>query len=349
MVLLPYTDKTNEFESALRLAVASLRGPPPVYVAAQPNTATTGSFSERASDISRRLVEVYDKLATLTELAKSTNMSFDPAEDIERLSSTITMDVETLRNAVTRLQKEGERSQSSKQEAGHSDVIVKTLNSRLLDIRSSFVQVLEKRKANLKKSLQVRQELFGNTRKAKKSRGGGSESRSLLEHDMNAALGAPAGSSSLGGAGDLSLTPYGGGGSRRRTNNPLYAAAADDNDDAGGLAAGDGLSGMEMGRSSMLMVTDDSLLDQRAVALDHIQKTIEELGQIFENINVMVAQQGEAIERISDNVEDVSANVDSAQDQLTKFYANLKQGRWLYAKIFMIMLVFIVVWLTFFA
>jgi hypothetical protein len=274
-------------------------------------------------------------------------MSFDPAEDIERLSSSITMDVETLRNAVARLQKEGERRQTSEQQAKHSGVIVKTLNSRLLDIRSSFVQVLEKRKANLKKSLQVRQELFGNTRKPKKNRGG-AESRSLLEHDMNAMLGGPAGSS-VGGGGELSLTPFGGGGSRRRTNNPLYAAAADDNDDAGGPAGGDGLLGMEMGRSSMLMVTDDSLLDQRAVALDHIQKTIEELGQIFENINVMVAQQGEAIERISDNVEDVSANVDSAQDQLTKFYANLKQGRWLYAKIFMILLAFIVVWLTFFA
>jgi hypothetical protein len=67
MVLVPYKDKTDAFQSALSLAIAARSGPPPVYIAAQPDAGVTGSFSERASDVSRRLVEVYDKLATLTE------------------------------------------------------------------------------------------------------------------------------------------------------------------------------------------------------------------------------------------------------------------------------------------
>lgn len=63
----------------------------------------------------------------------------------------------------------------------------------------------------------------------------------------------------------------------------------------------------------------------------------------------MVAEQGETIQRIDMNIEEVSSNVESAQNQLLRYWQSVSSNRWLMIKIFSILIVFILVFSIFFA
>lgn len=57
----------------------------------------------------------------------------------------------------------------------------------------------------------------------------------------------------------------------------------------------------------------DSYIQQRGTAIESIEGTIAELGQIFSQLATMVAQQGEQVTRIDADVEEISTNVSGAQ------------------------------------
>lgn len=50
----------------------------------------------------------------------------------------------------------------------------------------------------------------------------------------------------------------------------------------------------------------DQYLGQRATAIESIESTIQELGQIFTQLATMVAQQGETVQRIDADTSDIS-------------------------------------------
>lgn len=79
---------------------------------------------------------------------------------------------------------------------------------------------------------------------------------------------------------------------------------------------------------------DQAYVQQRSSAIESIESTISELGQIFSQLAHMVAEQRETVQRIDDDVHDVADNVSGAQRELLKYYASVSSNRWLMLKIF---------------
>lgn len=75
-------------------------------------------------------------------------------------------------------------------------------------------------------------------------------------------------------------------------------------------------------------------MQQRSTAIESIESTISELGQIFGQLAHMVAEQRDTVQRIDSDVYDVADNVSGAQRELLKYYASVSSNRWLMLKIF---------------
>ena len=58
---------------------------------------------------------------------------------------------------------------------------------------------------------------------------------------------------------------------------------------------------------------DDQYLSSRSTAIETIESTVAELGQIFSQLAHMVAVQGEQVTRIDADTEDIATNVTGAQ------------------------------------
>lgn len=90
-------------------------------------------------------------------------------------------------------------------------------------------------------------------------------------------------------------------------------------------------------------------MESRHTAIESIESTIGELGQIFQQLAHMVAEQGDTLQRIDVNTEEALVNVDKAQDQLLRYWNSVSSNRWLMVKIFSILVVFIFLFSIFFA
>lgn len=53
------------------------------------------------------------------------------------------------------------------------------------------------------------------------------------------------------------------------------------------------------------MIIQDTYVAERAEAMQNVESTIAELGTIFQQLAEMIQQQGEKVERIDQNVEEV--------------------------------------------
>ena len=90
---------------------------------------------------------------------------------------------------------------------------------------------------------------------------------------------------------------------------------------------------LEEGQSS------NSYINQRGEAIEGIERTIAELGGIFGQLAQMVSEQGEQIQRIDANTEDVVDNVEGAQRELMKYWGRVQGNRWLVAKMFGVLMI----------
>ena len=117
-------------------------------------------------------------------------------------------------------------------------------------------------------------------------------------------------------------------------------AALEDNN---GKAKGGEFLALDMGQApqgdqymqmQMMEGGSDTYMQQRSTAIESIESTISELGQIFGQLAHMVAEQRDTVQRIDSDVYDVADNVSGAQRELLKYYASVSSNRWLMLKIF---------------
>jgi uncharacterized coiled-coil protein SlyX len=85
----------------------------------------------------------------------------------------------------------------------------------------------------------------------------------------------------------------------------------------------------------------DNYIQSRSTAIESIESTIAELGQIFNQLAHMVAEQRETVQRIDADTADIAANVGGAQRELLKYYASISSNRWLMLKVFGVLIVFV--------
>jgi len=73
----------------------------------------------------------------------------------------------------------------------------------------------------------------------------------------------------------------------------------------------------------MMEEGNNTYIQQRGQAIETIEQTINELGSIFGQLATMVSEQGNMIERIDANTEDVVDNVQGAQRELMKYWSRV--------------------------
>uniref|UniRef100_A0A7S4VKK9 t-SNARE coiled-coil homology domain-containing protein n=2 Tax=Ditylum brightwellii TaxID=49249 RepID=A0A7S4VKK9_9STRA len=106
----------------------------------------------------------------------------------------------------------------------------------------------------------------------------------------------------------------------------------------------------ESGQSQTLqLIPDQNYLRERADAMSTVETNIVELGTIFNKLAVMVGEHREMVERLEDNVDDANQNISLTFNTLTDTLNNLQSNRQLAMKLFGIVALFIVLFITFFA
>ena len=108
----------------------------------------------------------------------------------------------------------------------------------------------------------------------------------------------------------------------------------------------------------------DQYLQDRSKAMEQVESTIVELGDMFvqlagmvkgnSNFNQITASslflaQEETIMRIDSNVEESEMNIESAHTELLKYFRSVTSNRWLMVKVFATMIIFFIVFVVFFA
>jgi len=147
---------------------------------------------------------------------------------------------------------------------------------------------------------------------------------------------------------------YGSGGGPERRNvggggaknaDELLVISVDDDDDNGKGKSGSYPYAQQ--QQQLYEPYSQSYLDSRSSAIDSIESTIAELGQIYQNFTHILAGQRETVQRIDDNIMDVEMNVTGAQDYLMKYYKSISSNRWLIIKILFVVLIFFFIFVVF--
>lgn len=106
----------------------------------------------------------------------------------------------------------------------------------------------------------------------------------------------------------------------------------------------------ESGQQEMMqLIPDQSYLQERADAMTQVETNIVELGTIFNKLAVMVSEHRELVQRVEDNVDDANDTINLSLAQLTDTLDNLRTNRALAMKVFAVVVVFIILFITFFA
>ena len=344
-------DRTKEFAAAAERAAKSLgasvaggEGVAPSLGAqagidASSSAGTTSEFARMSARVGRGIHSTSQKLERLAQLAKSAGTFDDPSRDIAELSAVIKQDITALNSALAELQTHASHTQETKQGQDHSVTVVDTLKSRLMGATKSFKEVLTQRQEVVKEQNERRARYGGAGvgvnrpnafRRADFGKGSGAFPRATHQADgmgpgdassAVARFQPPGSRGSLQGGGSLP-THHGGG---------------------GGFATGDQTQGQ------LLAQGQDQYLSARSEALQNVERTITELGGIFQQLATMVSEQGELAVRIDENVNESVANVDNAQTQLLKYMNSISSNRWLIMKIFGVLISFLVFFVVFVA
>ncbi|PWN26998.1 t-SNARE [Jaminaea rosea] len=336
---------------------------------------TKGEFAIKAAAIGKDITDTTAKLARLAQLAKKKSLFDDRPVEISELTYIIKHDLAAINRQLADLQAQSKGAQQQQQKKGrleeHRSNVVTLLQSNLASATTAFQDVLEVRTQNMKMA-RDRTEQFayggqgGGPSGGMQQQGDNSVLRSrqppssqiLHRPDsplynptrQRGAAAAAAGRSQPASAGaDDGYDPKAKGGQVATRAGGYQALPPDDRSGgAGGGGGGDDFLALDMGggRSDQFMQMqlmengENQYMQQRSTAIESIESTISELGQIFSQLAHMVAEQRETVQRIDDNIMDVADNVSGAQRELLKYYNSVASNRWLMLKIFGVLIVF---------
>ncbi|ETI27598.1 hypothetical protein G647_00047 [Cladophialophora carrionii CBS 160.54] len=335
MVSTTIQDRTNEFRAILAQAQkrqSAAKGGPQrqsllkTVEKQEAHGAVTGptrgarsEFARNAAQIGRGITATMGKLERLAQLARRKAVFDDRPVEIAELTHVIKQDLAGLNSQISALQQltqsqhpTASQPRSADQEGQHNKNVVMMLQSKVTDVAVNFKDVLEVRTKNIQAS------------------------RSRTENFV----------SSVSARSQPHLDDS-------RSQSPLYQSAASRQRTP--QASTSDLLTIEPSNTSTLMKnapqSDHQLLlmeeaqpantyiQERGQAIEAIERTINELGSIFGQLASMVSEQGEMLQRIDANTEDVVDNVQGAQRELLKYWNRVQGNRWLVAKMFGVLMV----------
>ncbi|KAL6060140.1 Syntaxin-5 [Balamuthia mandrillaris] len=338
-----FKDRTLEFVQVVETLGRKRQGPGPgtavtshvrLPLLNKPSSAEAVSsvpksqFTMVAGQIGRQIHETSNKLSKLTKLARNTSLFDDKSVEIQQLTCVIKQDITTLNQQIDALQnfvRSQKTLRKNKQTENHTTNIVSSLKSKLASTTKQFQSVLETRTKNLKVQQEKRQQFEGFNK-------GGSSLFAL----------SPTRPHSVGG--------------ESFQHRPLLFGGADESsreegreDVAISIPTGGAIVPHQQQQQQSLLASQDSYLASRAEAVESIEQTIVELQGIFVQLANIVAEQGEMMQRIDANIDHTLVNVNSAQDELLKYLRSISGNRALIVKMFLVLVVFIILFVAFFA
>jgi syntaxin 5 len=262
-------------------------------------------------------------------VARRKTLFDDRPVEIAELTYVIKQDISALNQQISSLQTLT-RSQHSKptsrpapgdQEGEHNKNVVVLLQGKLADVTVNFKDVLEVRTKNIQAS-RSRTENFVSSVSA-------NSHHSSLDPGQSA--------SPLYATPQKSPSPMPG-----YTNNTNDLVLNLDPPSSSTLTRRGGAGGPASDQQLLMMEEaqpQNAYIQGRGQAIEAIERTINELGSIFGQLATMVSEQGEMIQRIDANTEDVVDNVEGAQRELMKYWSRVQGNRWLVAKMFGVLMV----------
>lgn len=324
------------------------------------------TFHQTASGISKDIAATSHMLQELTQLVKSSNSLFvDDSNKVNTLVVRIKQNIENLNgrldqaNASISYQKRRLGAQAG-QEASN---LVGQLKEEFGQAAAGFKKVLQQRTDNMKGASDQKAQVYGGAvdfvsldnkppvyGDSKLTAGGANFPMLDLTSGMSA--GEPTGSLPRphGALGD-------GGGSFTSPDLRLRRSSSEIPSYSGGHSTYDpnstpltplDMQRMEQGQQ-MQLIPDQNYLRERADAMSTVESNIVELGTIFNKLAVMVSEHSELVQRVEDNVEEANSNLTMSMNVLTDTLTNLRTNRALMAKVFGILIAFIIVFIIGFA
>ncbi len=275
-------------------------------------------------------------------VAKRKPLFDDKPVEISELTFIIKQDILRIKQNLSDIQASSKSGQNGWNAKAHSQVgehsknVVNLLQGKLTDVTENFQGVLEVRTKNLEASKNRTQQFLSTASGVHTKRGVPQMSdKSPLYNVNNGAVSSAPNLLGRTTSPGLSNNPYASGTTQSSRSSTPYDDPADQ----------DFLSLPDQSQQLLLMEEQQTTYQQeRSMAVEVIESTMQELGSVFQQLATMVAEQREVVQRIDANIEDTSLNVSGAQRELLKYFATVSSNRWLFAKIFGILFVFFFFW-----
>lgn len=258
-------------------------------------------------------------MADADTVAKRKAIFDDRPVEISELTYVIKQDLANLNSQISALQHLTQsqhptafQPRSADQEGQHNKNVVLMLQNKVTDVAANFKDVLEVRTKNIQASRSRTENFVSSVSARSQSHLDESRSESPLYQSVSSRQRTPQAS-----ANDL------------LTLEPSSSST---------LMKGGGVSDHQLLLMEEAQPTN-TYIQERGQAIEAIERTINELGGIFGQLASMVSEQGEMLQRIDANTEDVVDNVQGAQRELLKYWNRVQGNRWLVAKMFGVLMV----------
>ncbi|KAJ3477143.1 hypothetical protein NLI96_g10671 [Meripilus lineatus] len=309
---MPVQDRTNEFQAC----VESIRSRSSIPARSLPEVkqkllqsqgrgeGSKSEFTRMAGGIGKEINATTIKLGKLAQLAKRKTLFDDRPVEISELTYIIKQDIANLNKQIASLQtsvkqrnaQSSSKSPETKQLEEHNHNVIMLLQSKLADTSMAFKDVLEIRTQNMKESKDRTEQFMHSTSSAATP----PPTNSLL-------FGNTQRQDPMGDGSRLSARFDAKGKGRASPANGDILALDLGSAEEGTAQNGDAFMQMQ------LVEQQDSYIQSRSTAIESIESTIAELGQIFTQLAQMVAEQRETIQRIDADTVDIADNMADAQ------------------------------------
>ncbi|ORY53759.1 t-SNARE [Rhizoclosmatium globosum] len=294
-------------------------------------------FTKAASQIAREINSTMAKLHSLTQLAKKKTLFDDRPTEINDLTLAIKADITKINRQIALLQQH-QRSQQPQQPAAkqiqeHSTNVITSLQTKLASTSSEFKSILELRTQNMKDQKSRRDQYTAPPTASASSSAAGYSLQGQQPTPQQSPFSIPQPQQPMFGLPPSTSSPLFSDGLRNRSTAGSSDSAVID---MGGMGGGS--------QQQLLMQSNNTAtleyIESRGQAIESIESTIAELGQIYSQFTQILSQQREMVQRIDVNVMDTEMNVVSAHNELAKFLERLQGNRWLMIQVFGILVVF---------
>ena len=367
-------NRTSDFLDAARKVPMMGSFPPPPSRDKAPASgkaafAELRSFHQQAAGIARDIASTSALLSELTHAVRHKSLFQDDTQAVTALVVRIKQSLENLNarleTADRTIQQQkralGKNSQASQEAAN----LVLGLQTEFAAAASGFKKVLQQRTETLKETEVMQRQVYDNdnemddipdmTRIADPMPmfGSGDNGPGFLTLDLTSNLmspGEPTGSSLPRPHGMAGVNDSNPGTSKAR---PTYAGQYS-NYSSGNSNILTPLDiqrmEQEQGDSQMLqLIPDQEYPQSRADAMSAVESQIVELGTVFNALTGLVHEHREMVQRLEDNVEEANATIFNSMGVLTDTLESLRSNRALAMRLFSILVVFIVMFIVFFA